>query len=69
MTRLEKIRSMTAEELAGQLVKSEDEPLYCMPEYCPYWRDDGTCASWSERGDAGCVKACVAWLNREIEDK
>lgn len=69
MTRIEKLRKMSAEELAELMAKSEDEAPYCREQYCPYWQEDGTCESWSERGDAGCVKACVAWLNGEIEDK
>lgn len=43
MTRLEKLRSMSAEELAEYLVYSGDEAPYCRKQYCPYWQEDGTC--------------------------
>lgn len=68
MTRLEKIRSMSAEELARVIFEIEDENEYCRPELCPYYREDGCCDGWEERGDDACIEACVKWLNEEIDD-
>ena len=67
MTRLEKIRSMSAEELGGALANFECE--YCRPEYCPHLREDGLCESMKKYGVDGCIPACVRYLNEEIADK
>ena len=55
MTRLEKIRSMSAEELGGEMAHFDWD--YCRPEYCPHFHEDG------------CITACIRYLNEEIEDK
>lgn len=73
MTRLEKIRSMNAEELAHEIFEILDEneydrPELCRPERCHYFRADGCCDGWKERGNDACIEACVKWLNEEIDD-
>lgn len=68
MTRIEKLRKMSAEELAELMVKSEDEAPYCREQYCPYWQEDGTCPGWQAEGDAACKAACVNYLNGEAEE-
>lgn len=67
MTRLEKIRSMSAEELGKALANLDWE--YCSPEYCPHFREDGCCESMAKHGANGCTPACIRYLNEEIEDK
>ena len=67
MTRLEKIRAMSAEELGGAMANFEWD--YCRPEYCPHFRGDGLCENMKKHGAVGCVPACVNYLNGEIEDK
>lgn len=73
MTRLEKLRNMSAEELAEELYYTNFD-AFCNPAYCPRYTADGcelcdklevTCAEI----DAACKAACVNYLNREIEDK
>jgi hypothetical protein len=73
MTRLEKIRSMTAEELAEELYEV-DFDAFCKPAYCPYYTADG-CeigdewdVDWAKL-EVACKAACVRYLNGEIEDK
>ena len=67
MTRLEKIRTMSDEELAAYIVVSGDEAPYCRQKYCQYWQEDGTCPGWQAEGDAACKAACINYLNSEIE--
>lgn len=72
MTRLEKIRSMSAEELADYFCEHDDTIDYCYPGNCPYWRDDGTCAANGQHTGgqmAACREACIRYLNEEIADK
>ena len=68
MTRLEKIRAMSVEELAEYLIYLWDEAPYCKKLYCPYWQEDGTCPGWQAEGDAACNAACVKYLNSEVEE-
>ena len=42
---------------------------YCRPEYCPHWREDGTCENMLKHGVDGCIPACLNYLYAEIEDK
>ena len=67
MTRLENLRSMSAEELAEEMANFDLE--YCRPEYCPHFHDDGTCDEMRKHGTKGCIPACLNYLNAEIEDK
>lgn len=75
MTRLEKIRSMSAEELAKMLVEDGNYDGFCKKEFCPAHCGE-TCAFFAEKDpedfeqlDAMCLRACVNYLNAEIEDK
>ena len=75
MTRLEKIRSMSAEELAKMLVEDGNYDGFCKKEFCPA-HTGKTCAFFVEKDpenfealDAACLCACINYLNAEIEDK
>lgn len=73
MTRLEKLRSMSAEELAEELYEV-DFDAYCNPACCPHYTADGCDigdewdVDWTKL-KAACKAACVNYLNGEIEDK
>lgn len=70
MTRADKIRSMSVEELAEYLFKFENEISYCTEPYCSYGRDDGTCAANGQHHGgqmAACREACIRYLNAEVK--
>lgn len=77
MTRLEKIRSMSAEEWAEVIMKKTDFDKFCAPGACTHYKN-GHCEFFSgdleigvsdETLDTACREACVNYLNEEIADK
>lgn len=77
MTRLEKIRSMSAEEWAKEIMEKSDFDKFCCQRFCKHHKD-GHCEFFSdgwgaditdEQLDAACREACMNYLNAEIEDK
>ena len=78
MTHLEKIRGMSAEELARWLIDDVEQSQdfstnFCDPKYCPRMRE---IVAAEERGeiiegpclDEDCLAAAVAYLNSEVEE-
>jgi hypothetical protein len=66
MTNYEKIRAMSAEEMAAVLI-DEWEELFssiCAPEYCDKWYE---CCNPFNR-HRHCCLAAVKWLNSEVEE-
>lgn len=77
MTHLEKIRSMSAEELAKWLLEEVEQQQFsadaCGAGYCPRARalmeaeeKDGR-IEYVPCTDEGCLAAAVAYLNSEVE--
>ena len=72
MTRLEKLRNMSAEELAENLC-ADCFDAFCNPAYCPRYTADGCelvdkLEVASAEIDAACKAACVNYLNGEVEE-
>ena len=72
MTRIEKLRKMSAEELAEALYKTDFDE-FCNPAYCPRYTADGCelvdkLEMTSAEIDAACKAACVNYLNGEAEE-
>ena len=69
MTQIEKIRAMSAEELARWLMDVENgnfSPEFCDEKHCLKFKEDGgfDCAP-----DKDCIAAAVAYLESEVEEK
>ena len=76
MTQIEKIRAMSAEELARWLMDVEDgnfSPEFCDEKHCPKFKEhpDGNfdCNVGLNTPDKDCVAAAVAYLESEVEEK
>ena len=78
MTHLEKIRGMSAEELAKWLIEDVEQGQefsvnFCDPNYCPRMREIVKAEERGERfedvpcPEEGCLAAAVAYLNSEVE--
>lgn len=78
MTHLEKIRGMSAEELARWLIDDVEQSQdfstnFCDPKYCPRMREiamaeeRGECVEYTRCSDEECLAAAVAHLNSEVE--
>jgi hypothetical protein len=66
MTNYEKIRAMSAEEMAG-MIDGWDELIVqaCHPRYCDARRNGRCCAHISEEQ---CHLSTSKWLNSEVEE-
>ena len=76
MTQIEKIRNMSAEELARWLMDVEDgnfAPCFCDEQFCRKFREnpDGKfeCNVGLNAPDKDCIAAAVAYLESEVEEK
>ena len=79
MTHLEKIRGMSAEELANWLIEDVEQSqnfstTFCDPKYCPRMLEIVMAEARGERfedvpcPEEGCLAAAVAYLNSEVEE-
>ena len=79
MTHLEKIRGMSAEELARWLIDDVEQSQdfstnFCDPKYCPRMLEIVMAEARGEKFDGvpcpeeGCLAAAVAYLNSEVEE-
>lgn len=73
MTQIEKIRAMSAEELARWLMDVEDgnfAPCFCDEQFCRKFREnpDGKfkCNVGDAAPDKDCVAAALAYLESEV---
>ena len=66
MTNLEKLRSMTAEEVADIIEKNEDY----MNKICEQVTEHGECPYLDEKNgkvpDGACKRCFINWLNSEV---
>ena len=74
MTQIEKIRAMSAEELARWLMDVEDgnfSPEFCDEKHCPKFKEDGgfDCNVGLNAPNKDCIAAAVAYLESEVEEK
>ena len=76
MTQIEKIRAMSAEELARWLMDVEYgifSPEFCDDEHCPEFKEnpDGgfDCNVGLNAPDMDCIAAAVAYLESEVAEK
>ena len=78
MTRLEKIRGMSAEELAKWLIEDVEQSQdfstsFCDPKYCPRMCEIVAAEERGERFedtpcfDEDCLAAAVVYLNSEVK--
>ena len=64
MTRLERLQSASAEEIAKLLMTVDDVCEWCDSAYCPYVTDYmDECPYTVEDSEVACRAACVKWLN------
>ena len=79
MTHLEKIRGMSAEELANWLIEDVEQSQdfstsFCDPKYCPRMLEIVMAEARGERfedvpcPEDDCLSAAVAYLNSEVEE-
>lgn len=77
MTQIEKIRGMSAQELARWLMDEVESgnfsPCFCNPTYCRKYQEypDGNfdCNVGLDAPDNDCIAAAVAYLESEVEEK